>query len=229
MPAESLYDQQFAYNRSNRIWSPTVSVLATPTAASDQGWKIVGTNAVDGDAPVGANGGITLTTHGGASDSTILAGIATVSVWGVATCWYAQNYPCLRWTIKTPASLTNTTLWGGLKLTNTSTVATDNDQAFFRFAVATSANWVFNISRAGVDESVTSSVPVVASTMYTFDIQTLPTGQVQAYINGNAVQNAPFTAMASSTALLPFFGVLSATDATAKTCSIYAINGSTVI
>ena len=231
MPAESaVYDQEFAYNRSNRVWTPNNYILATPTAASDANFKIVGTNAVDGDTAVGANGGVTVSTHGGASDSTIVAGIATTTVWGVSTCWKPSNYPNLRWTITTPASLTNTTLWGGLKLTNTSVIATDDDQAFFRFGVAASANWQFTVSVAGTDYTTTSSVAVAASTMYTFDIQTSPVdGTVQAFINGKAVQAAPFGAMTAAAALLPFFGVLSATNATAKSFTIYGVNGSTQI
>jgi len=225
--ADARFDKIAAFPRRSNLWQPSRPIYATPVVASDLDFKLLGTNAVDGDCAMVA-GGMALATHGGASDSAILAGVAT-SVYGINTAWYAQKYPNIALKMITDTALTNTTIWFGLKLTNTPTIATDDDQAVFKYVYGTDTNWQFTISRAGVDVTVDTGVAVAASTEYKLEIVTYPDGKVMAFINDKPIAQALYAAMVASTALLPFGGVLSATTATVKKIVVQEITSSVAL
>jgi hypothetical protein len=80
--------------------------------------------------------------------------------------------PRVEGVIKTGAAITNATIWWGLKLTNTPTVATDNDQAFFRYADGTASGvWQCINSTGGTDQTQNTTVTVAVSTVYQFAIE----------------------------------------------------------
>lgn len=227
MPAESRFDRTAAYPRRSNTWQPSRPIYATPVVASDLDFKLLGTNAVDGDCAM-TIAGMSLASHGGASDSAILAGVAT-SVYGISTAWYAQKQPAIAVKFITDTALTNTTIWSKLGLTNTATVATDDDQFIFKYVNGTDTNWQFTISRAGTDVTVDTGVAVAASTEYKLEVITYPDLTLMAFINDVPIRSTQFAAMTASTALLPFTGVLSATSATAKKIFIQEIVSSVAL
>src|SRR5687767_9567331 len=101
----------------------TASVAAAELVAAliaNRNFELLGTGAVTANITNNNGGGINLLTNGGATDSAILAPhlSTNLSPWTKVS-WAPSNQPHLCWTVRTPASITNTTYWAGLKLTNT--------------------------------------------------------------------------------------------------------------
>lgn len=187
--------------------------------ATNLNWEVLGTNAVSADTAFAAGGGITISSHGAATDSTIiLPHLDTTQTSFAAMSFAPSTLPQFVTTVKTGAALTNTTLWAGFKLTNTPVVATDDDQCFFRYANGTDTTWKCVYSIAGTDVSADSGVTIAAATTYNLWITVAAGGIATFWINGNAV--ATTTALTAAAALKPYIGVLSATDATAKSLTI---------
>lgn len=181
-------------------------------------FEVLGTNAVSADVTFYAEGGITVATHGGATDSTIILPHLDTnqSAWSNVT-WGTDQETAWGCHIRTAAALTNTTIWAGLKLTNTPTTATDNDQVFFKYINGTDTNWQCNYSIGGTDTAVDSGTPglLAVATDYRLEIVINSSRVATFLINGVVV--ATSTALTDTTDLIPYIGVLSATDATAKT------------
>lgn len=181
-------------------------------------FELLGTGAVSADLSFNAGGGINLATHGGATDSAIvlphLDSIQTL--WAVANLFYPSASPQWGCRFKTDAALTNTTIWAGLKLTNTPVVATDNDQVVIRYQAGTDTYWQVTYSIGGTDvtTSCTSIAAVAAATEYKFWITVDSSRIARVWINDVLVVTT--TALTTNAQLIPYVGVLSATDATAK-------------
>lgn len=104
------------------------------------------------------------------------------------------------------------TIWAGLKLTNTSVTATDNDQAFFRYASATnSGKWQAINSIDGTDTATDSGVTVAATTFYRLRVNIDSSRIARFYINGTLV--ATSAALKDATDLIPYIGVQANTGA----------------
>lgn len=196
----------------------TASVANTELVAAliaNKNFSLLGTNAVTADITFNAEGGINLLTHGGTSDSAIiLPSLSTnLSPWTAMT-WGTDQETWWGCEFVTNSSLTNTTIWAGLKLTNTPTVATDNDQAFFKYVNGTDTNWQVNYSIGGTDTAVDSGVAVAVSTVYRFAVKLDSSRIARFFINDALV--ATSTALTDATDFVPYVGVLSATDATQK-------------
>lgn len=200
----------------------TASVAAAEAVATNvanKNFELLGTGAVTADMLCSVEGGLAFATHGGSTDSCILVPhLATnQSAWTKWT-WGTDrsvNWGC--W-FRTDAALTNTTIWCGLKLTNTPTIATDNDQVVFKYVNGTDTNWQCTYSISGTDVTVDSGVAVAAATSYRFWITIDANRVARFWINGALV--ATSTALASVD-LKPYIGVLSATDATVKQVFLY--------
>lgn len=199
--------------RFNRV----PGIRADLSASFNGDFEVLGTNAVSADVTLSTTGGILVATHGAATDSTIILPHLTAAQtsWATATPFATAKEPEWGCTIQTPAALTNTTFWAGCKLTNTPVVATDNDQVIFRYANGTDTNWQCTYSVGGTDVTVDSGVAVAVSTQYRFWLTVDSGRKCRFWINGKVV--ATSTALTSLTTLIPYVGVLSATDATAKT------------
>lgn len=182
-------------------------------------WEVQGTGATaaasgNGSVAFAVNGGIVLTTTGSVNDQMILAPLSdgNVMVDGVnavtygspiaLTQWYAGRRPWFRTKIKTPATIAGTVIWAGFKLTNTSVVATDNDQAFFR--AADGALRCIS-SNNNTDENSSAGVTLVASTEYELDITVDNNMCPLFYVNGTQVKKG--ARLRDSQALLPFIGI----------------------
>ena len=187
--------------------------------ATNLNWEVLGTNAVSADTAFATGGGITISSHGAATDSTIiLPHLDTTQTSFAAMSFAPSTQPQFVTTIKTPASLTNTTFWLGFKLTNTPTVATDDDQVFFKYVNGTDTYWICNSSIAGTDTATTSTSTVAASTTYTMWITVDANRYATFWIDGVAMYTT--AALTAAAAFKPYIGVLSATNATAKSLTV---------
>src|ERR1051326_2689277 len=106
---------------------------ATIGIATNHDFEVLGTNVADADQVFDAEGGFVLTTHGANADSAILLPHLDVNqtAWA-STTWGTDQQ--VRWGVTLKITqITVCTIYAGLKLTHTHTVATDNDQVFFRY------------------------------------------------------------------------------------------------
>lgn len=186
---------------------------------ADPNFEVLGTNSTSALSTFNAAGGITFTTAATSGDQMILAPHLDTaqSAWAQTT-WSTAKQLVWQALISSPATITSNVYWAGLKLTNTSVVATDDDQCFFRYAAATaSGKWQCVYSIAGTDVTVTTDITVAASTKYYLRIELDSARVPYFYINGVLV--ATGTALTSG-GLIPYIGVQTATTA-ARALNIY--------
>jgi len=95
-----------------------------------------------------------------------------------------------------------------LKLTNTPTVATDDDQVFFRYSTDDSdTTWQVESSIGGTDTSTSTTVSVAASTIYKFKIVINSDRKASCYINDTLVYTT--AALTNDVDLIPYVGIQS--------------------
>jgi len=206
--------RKFLYEDFRRI----PGINADITIAYNPDFELLGTGAVSADLSFNAGGGINLATHGGATDSAILLPHLDTkqTMWATANIWYPSASPQWGCRFKTDAALTNTTIWAGLKLTNTPVIATDDDQVVVRFQAGTDTYWQVTYSIAGTDTttSCTNAPAVAAATEYKVWITIDASRIARVWINDVLVVTS--TALTASAQLIPYVGVLSASTASAK-------------
>lgn len=191
-------------------------------------FEILGTNAVSADCTYDVGGGVVLSTHGASADSTILlphltAGISPFT----GTKWNTAKSPSFDALCISGAAVTAVQYWAGFKLTNTPTLATDDDQIFFSYSSATnSGQWQLNWSIANVD--YTYNIPtdivaaVAASTIYRLRIEIDASRQAMGFINDRAVMPVKTGALTSLTTLIPYIG-LKASAAAVKAVTVKSV------
>jgi hypothetical protein len=187
---------------------------------TDADLEVLGTNGVSANVTFAAEGGITLTTAGASGDQVILAPHldANQSAWTQWT-WGTDREVIYEATIKTGAAITAEKVWAGLKLTNTPTVATDNDQVFVRYeAGVASGVWQVISSIGGTDTTTSTAITVAVSTIYRIQIVIDSTRRARAYINDRLLYTT--AALTDATDLIPYIGVEAAAVA-AKSISVY--------
>lgn len=185
-------------------------------AKANRSFMLAGTNAVTSCGAFAAGGGVTLTTTTSSSDQVLLCPHSTSgqSLWATSGLWTTSKALRFETRIKTGSSIASTTLFAGLKKTNTPAIATDDDQAYFRYEPSEySGRWQLVISRSGTDTVVDTGVTVAASTEYVLEIWTDSNRLVQAAINGVPVARGPFAALTDAVSLFPFAGVQTGTTA----------------
>lgn len=196
---------------------------ATLTAytIANKNFEVLGTNMTTALATFATTGGVTLSTAGASGDQAILTPhLDTDQTLWTATKWNTGKQIVMDAWIKTHSSVAATKLWAGFKLTNTPTVATDDNQAFFRYeAGVNSGCWQFISSRAGTDtttslEGASTRITVTASTIYRLTIEVDAARRVMAYINGQKAFRTPLAALTDNIDLIPYIGVESAAVAT---------------
>jgi len=189
------------------------SFAQLPAISADVGYtkslnfEILGTNAVSTDCARSTTiGGIALTTHGADNDSTILLPHLTsgLSAWtGVK--WGTENQVNWETVIRT-GTITTALYWAGLKLTNTPTEATDNDQVYFKYDTdIPDTTFIAVYSIADTDVEVDTGVTVVANTNYKFNIKIDSSRKAHFYIDD--VEVACSTALTNDVDLIPYIGV----------------------
>lgn len=196
---------------------PVLIANATVFGASQKSLLAAGTNSANAGATFATEGGITLTTTTGSGDQEVIANTNTYSNFGTVTL-ITDNGLVWESQVVTGSAVTSQVLWAGLKLTFTSVVATDDDQAFFRYAAATDGFWHFVTSVGGTDVDTATTVALAATTTYLLQIRIGTDRKPHYFINGVRVGiGAALTA--SLTTLKSFVGVQTATTAAkALTC-----------
>lgn len=176
----------------------------------NQSLLLQGTNASDLDITRHPEGGVNMETDGAAADSEILAphSVGGLSAWNSLT-WGTDR--SVRWeaivgTGTTAQSITSTCIWAGLKLTNTNVIATDADQAYFRYSAATGAYWEYVYSIGGFDFNATTGVAIAQNTVYHLVIDIDVNRIARFYIDGVLV--ATSAALTNAVDLIPFIGVV---------------------
>lgn len=199
----------------------TATMLAALQASQD--FQVLGTNAVSADVTLNAGGGCTLSTHGAAADSTILLPHLTAgfSSWTKVTWGTDQSvrYEATIRTDLTAASVTNTVIWCGLKLTNTPTIATDDDQIYVLYDSSVDTNFRAIFSIANVDNNTTSSTVTIAqSTKYHIVIAIDSSRIGRVWINGTLICTT--TALTTAVNFIPYIGVKHLTTAASSTLRV---------
>jgi hypothetical protein len=184
---------------------------------ADPDFEVLGTNASSDDVTFNAEGGVTFTTDGADGDGVILLPHldANQSAWTQVT-WGSDKQVEWECFIKTGASVADVVIYAGLKLTNTNVVATDADQAFFRYE--DSGNWDAVYSVGGTDSEDDTGVAVAASTQYHLRIVIDSDRVPRFYINEVLVVTGD--ALTNAIDFIPYIGVV-AGAAAAKTLDVY--------
>jgi hypothetical protein len=176
-------------------------------------FELLGTNAANNDVTFSTTiAGIQLETNTTANDQDIIVPhlASAQSAWSNIK-WGTENQVSWECVIRTGASVASIVIWAGLKLTNTSVVATDDDQAFFRFAAATDTYWNYIYSIGGTDTATASTVAVATSTTYNLRIEVDSSRKAAFYINDTLVGRS--TALTNDVDLIPYIGVQTTTTA----------------
>ena len=163
-------------------------------------WEVLGTNMTSALVTFGATtGGILATTAGADQDQAIIAphldddGTAdtgAITAWSGCQ-WGTENETHWETSIMLPA-IDNQKVWAGLKLTNDQLVATDANQAFFKFQTDATNSEAFDDyaklhfvhSIAGTDYISQLPITVAANTPYHLKIKIDSDRKASIFVNG---------------------------------------------
>jgi hypothetical protein len=162
-------------------------------AIANRNFEVLGTNMTTELCTFNAtSAGIVLTTATADQDQAILAPHLDTnqSAWQV-TKWGTENQVDWECSIN-PNAIDNQKLWAGLKLTNDQLVATDDDQAYFKFQTDADNSETFTDftklhfihSIAGTDYISQLPITVAANTIYHLRIQINSARQAAIFVNG---------------------------------------------
>lgn len=185
---------------------------------------LTGTNAVSGSSSFAATGGVTLTTAGASADQVII-GPNTNSGQSSANSAVlnTSTSPAFATVITLPDTFTSQIVWAGMKLTDTSVVATDADQAFFRVDTdGNSAKFVCVVSIGGTDVETVTDFVATGGARYALEIDVDADRKASFFITvGDGQQNLVYTSepLTTNISLKPFIGV-QASAAAAKTLTV---------
>ena len=160
---------------------------------ANKNFEVLGTNMTSALSTRNATAaGITLTTATADQDQAILLPHLDANQTGWSgTKWGTENQTVWECSINTNA-IDNQKLWAGLKLTNDQLVATDADQAYFKFQTdATNSEaftdftvWHFIYSVGGTDHISALPITVAANTIYHLKIEIDSSRQVSIFVDG---------------------------------------------
>lgn len=156
-------------------------------------FEISGTNMTTALSTRTAAGGITLTTAGADQDQSILGPhLDTAQSAWAGTAW--NTAASMEWECKiyTSAAIDNQKIWAGLKLTTDQLVATDADQAYFKFQTDATNSEAFTdftllhfvYSVGGTDYISALPITVAASTAYHLKIVLDSDRKASIWVNG---------------------------------------------
>lgn len=177
--------------------------------ATNLDYEVLGTNMTSALVTYSTtSAGIVMTTAGADNDQGILTPHLDTKQTALAgTLWGTENQVVWEAAITVGDDIaTGLLLWAGLKLTNTPTIATDDDQVFFRFSTDDSdTNWEIVYSIGGTDTTVDSGVAVAANTQVKFRIDIDSDRKAHFYIND--VEITKSTALTNDVDLIPYIGI----------------------
>ena len=168
------------------------SALALHVLAN-KNFEVLGTNMTSALSTRNATAaGITLTTAGADQDQAIvLPHLDSNQTAWTGTKWGTENQTIWECSLNTNA-IDNQKLWAGLKLTNDQLVATDANQAFFKFqtdatnseAFTDFTKWHFVHSIGGTDFISVLPITVAANTIYHFKIEIDSARKLSIFVDG---------------------------------------------
>jgi hypothetical protein len=199
--------------------SATLTVKVFPklqnlVSGGNQNFEVLGTNMTSALSTRNAtSAGIVMTTAGADQDQAIVTPhLANPVAWS-DTLWGTENSVSWECSISLPA-IDNQKVWAGLKLTNDQLIATDANQAYFKFQTdATNSEaftdftvWHFVHSIGGTDFITALPITVAADTIYHLKIEIDSSRQATIFVNGvqyNVANTAGSTGGTTATALQP--------------------------
>jgi hypothetical protein len=183
--------------------------------ALNRNWEALGTNMTTALCTFAStSAGVLATTAGADQDQAILTPHLDTAQTAWAGCkWGTENSVHFETSIMLPA-LDNQKVWAGLKLTNDQLIATDDDQAYFKYqtdatnseAFTDFAVWHFVHSIGGTDYITALPVTVAANTPYHLKIEIDSDRKATIFINGvqyNVANTAGSTGGTTATAVQP--------------------------
>jgi len=183
--------------------------------ALNRNWEALGTNMTTALCTFAStSAGILATTAGADQDQAIITPHLDTAATAWAGClWGTENSVHFETSIMLPA-LDNQKVWAGLKLTNDQLIATDDDQAYFKYQTdATNSEaftdfsvWHFVHSIGGTDYITALPVTVAANTPYHLKIEIDSDRKATIFINGvqyNVANTAGSTGGTTATAVQP--------------------------
>ena len=186
--------------------------LASGTEATrepcDRNFEVLGVNHTSALVTYDPGGGLLLTTNTADLDAMIvLPHLDTKQTAWAGTLWGTEDQ--VEWNaVIVVRDIVKATVWAGLKLTNVSALATDDDSCYFRFLATESAFWRMNTSRAGTDTTTATAVTVADETIYHLRISIDDARVPRFYINGTQVStSAEEVALTNNIDLIPYIGV----------------------
>jgi len=161
--------------------------------ALNRNWEALGTNMTTALATFAVTGaGVLATTATADQDQAILTPhLDTAATAWASTLWGTENSVHFETSLQIPA-LDNQKVWTGLKLTNDQLVATDADQAYFKYqtdatnseAFTDYAKWHFVHSIGGTDYISVLPITVAINTPYHFKIEVDSDRKASIFVNG---------------------------------------------
>jgi len=185
------------------------------TQAANKDFETLGTNYTTALTTFAAtSAGILMTTATADQDQAILLPhLDTNQTSWSGTKWGTENQ--VEWECSIQIAQTdNEKVWAGLKLTNDQLIATDDDQAFFKFAtdatngesLTSATKWNFVHSIGGTDYISILPITVAANTPYHFKIKIDSDRKATIYVNGvqyNVTSTSGSTGGTAVTAVQP--------------------------
>ena len=161
--------------------------------ALNRNWEALGTNMTTALCTfAGTSGGVKAATAGADQDQAILTPHLDTAATAWAGClWGTENETHWETSIQLPA-IDNQKVWAGLKLTNDQLVATDDDQAYFKFQTDATNSEAFTDftklhfvhSIGGTDHIAQLPITVAADTIYHLKIEIDSARKATIFVNG---------------------------------------------
>jgi len=193
----------------SEYFTPKPGIIADTAYTFSTTFEVLGTNMTSALCTYSAtSAGIVMTTAGADNDQGILAPALTagLSAWtGIK--WGTENQTIWEAAITTGDDITTgVLLWAGLKLTNTPVIATDADQAFFRFSTDDAdTNWMIESSIANTDTATDTGLAVAINTIYRLKIVITAARTAQFFINDYMYFES--AALTNDVNLIPYIGI----------------------
>jgi len=190
--------------------------------ATNLDFEVLGTHATAAQVTNSATmAGIVLTSAGADNDQVFVLPQLNAGQSGWSTKkWGTENQVIWETALTTGDDIaTGVLLFAGLKLTNNPVIATDANQAFFRFSTDDSdENWMIESSIANDNIATDSGVAVVKNTTYKFRIKIDSSRKAHFYINEKEIYVS--AALTDDIDLIPYVGI-QALSATAEFVTLH--------
>ena len=161
--------------------------------ALNRNWEALGTNMTTALCTfAGTSGGVKAATAGADADQAILTPHLDTAATAWAGClWGTENETHWETSIQLPA-IDNQKVWAGLKLTNDQLIATDDNQAYFKFQTDATNSEAFTDftklhfvhSIGGTDHIAQLPITVAADTIYHLKIEIDSARKATIFVNG---------------------------------------------